>query len=542
MKIELYDTTLRDGAQGAGVAFTEADRLRVIHALDALGITYIEAGNFAIGSNDWEIFHRAAEIGAGLANARLVAFGSTRRAGERACDDGALCAIAASDVPVVAVFGKSWDYQVEQVLRTTREENLAMIADTIRFLKGAGKEVIFDAEHFFDGYSDSPGYALEVLATAHAAGADTLVLCDTNGGMLPDIVGMTVSTVHAHLPAAKIGIHCHDDMGMAVACSLSAVLAGAVQVQGTMSGIGERCGNANLCTLIPLLQVKLGFGCVSDGQLETLTATARHISEIANLDFNEREPFVGGYAFTHKAGMHIDAVRKRPRTFEHIAPERVGNRRNILISALSGRAALQEKMQAVLPSLTKDSPQVAAVLARVKAAEGRGYQYEDAEASLMLLIYEGLGLRHPLFAVETFKVMIDEPYTREHGMVGTGSTCSAMIKIAVDGAEEITAAEGCGPVNALDLALRKALMRFYPILDRVRLSDYKVRVSGSDSATASVVKVFIESTDGTRVWRTVGVSADIIDASWQALLDSVEFYLLSEEFGALPQTPPKGIF
>lgn len=529
MKIELYDTTLRDGTQGAGVSFTEADRLRVIHALDDLGITYIEAGNFSIGSNDWEIFRRAEEIGATLKNARLVAFGSTRRAGERAFDDAALRAIAKSSVPVVAVFGKSWAYQVEEVLHTTCEENLAMIADTVRFLKTTGKEVIFDAEHFFDGYSDSPTYALSVLSTAHEAGADTIVLCDTNGGMLPDIIGMTVSAVHEHLPGAKIAIHCHNDMGMAVACSLSAVLAGAVQIQGTVSGIGERCGNANLCTLIPLLQLKLGFCCVSDEQLASLTATTRAINEIANLDFDEREPFVGGYAFTHKAGMHIDAVRKRPRTFEHIAPERVGNSRNMLISELSGRAALQEKMQAVLPGLTKDSPQVAAVLARVKGAEGRGYQYEDAEASLMLLIYEGLGLRRSLFAVETFKVMVGEPYGRGHGMAGEGSSCTAMLKITVDGAEEITAAEGCGPVNALDLALRKALVRFFPAINRVRLTDYKVRVSGSDSATASVVKVFIESTDGTRVWRTVGVSADIIDASWQALLDSVEFYLLSAE-------------
>ena len=534
MKIELYDTTLRDGAQGAGVSFTEADRLRVIHALDDLGITYIEAGNFAVGSNDWEIFRRAAEIGATLKNARLAAFGSTRRVGERADDDAALRAIAGSDVPVVAVFGKSWAYQVEEVLRTTREENLSMIADTVRFLKSAGKEVIFDAEHFFDGYSDSPAYALEVLSTAAEAGADTITLCDTNGGMLPDIVGMTVSAVHAHLPGKKIAIHCHNDMGMAVACSLSAVLAGAVQIQGTVSGIGERCGNANLCTLIPLLQLKLGFACVSDEQLASLTAVTRAVNEIANLDFDEREPFVGGYAFTHKAGMHIDAVRKRPRTFEHIAPERVGNSRNILISALSGRAALQEKMQAVLPGLTKDSPQVAAVLAHVKAAEGRGYQYEDAEASLMLLIYAGLGLRRELFAVETFKVIVSEPYTRGRGTVVEGSTCSAMIKIAVDGVEEITAAEGCGPVNALDLALRKALLRFFPAIDHVRLTDYKVRVSGSDSATASVVRVFIESTDGTRVWRTVGVSADIIDASWQALLDSVEFYLLSEELKNTP--------
>lgn len=536
MKIELYDTTLRDGAQGAGVAFTEADRLRVIHLLDDLGINYIEAGNFAVGSNDWEIFRRADEIGAGLKHARLVAFGSTRRAGGQASTDPSLGAIAESGVPVVAVFGKSWDYQVEHVLHTTLEENLEMIADTVRFLKAAGKEVIFDAEHFFDGYSDSPAYALRVLRTAAEAGADTLVLCDTNGGMLPDIIGMTVAAVRGHLPNAKLAIHCHDDMDMAVACSLSAVLAGTVQVQGTMSGIGERCGNANLCTLIPLLQLKLGFSCVSEDQLATLTRAARQISEIANLDFDEREPFVGGYAFTHKAGMHIDAVRKRPRTFEHIAPERVGNSRNLLISELSGRSALQEKMQAVLPSLTKDSPQVAAVLSRVKAAEGKGYQFEDAEASLMLLIYEGLGMRRPLFAVETFKVMIGEPYSRDHGMDGVGSTCSAMIKITVDGAEEITAAEGCGPVNALDLALRKALGRFFPTLDRVRLTDYKVRVSGSDSATASVVKVFIESTDGTRVWRTVGVSADIIDASWQALLDSVEFYLLHRsivEHGAI---------
>ncbi|MBR6709437.1 MAG: citramalate synthase [Clostridia bacterium] len=526
MKIELYDTTLRDGAQGAGVAFTESDRLRVIHILDDLGISYIEAGNFAIGSNDWEIFRHAEEIGSTLKHARLVAFGSTRRAGVAADADPALCAIAASAVPAVAVFGKAWDYQVEQVLHTTLEENLEMIADTVRFLKAAGKEVLFDAEHFFDGYSDSPTYALRVLDTAAEAGADTIVLCDTNGGMLPDIIGMTVSAVRTHLPDVKLSIHCHDDMDMAVACSLSAVLAGAVQVQGTILGIGERCGNANLCTLIPLLQLKLGFGGVSDEQLATLTRAARQISEIANLDFDEREPFVGGYAFTHKAGMHIDAVRKRPRTFEHIAPERVGNSRNLLISELSGRAALQEKMRAVLPTLTKDSPQVAAVLARVKEAEGKGYQYEDAEASLMLLIYEGLGLRRPFFTVKTFKVMIGEPYSRDHGIDGVGSTCSAMIKIAVDGAEEITAAEGCGPVNALDLALRKALVHFFPMIDQVRLTDYKVRVSGSDSATASVVKVFIESTDGKQVWRTVGVSADIIDASWQALLDSVEFFLL----------------
>ncbi|MBQ3127349.1 MAG: citramalate synthase [Clostridia bacterium] len=542
MKIELYDTTLRDGAQGAGVSFNEGDRLRVIHALDELGINYIEAGNFAIGSNDWEIFRRAGEIGAELKNARLVAFGSTRRAGERAFDDAALRAIAKSDVPVVAVFGKSWLSQVEEVLHTTREENLAMIADTVRFLKGAGKEVIFDAEHFFDGYSDNPIYALEVLATAHAAGADTLVLCDTNGGILPDIVGMTVTAVRSHLTDAKLGIHCHNDMGMAVACTLSGVLSGAAQIQGTISGIGERCGNANLCTLIPLLQLKLGFGCVSDAQLSSLTAAARTINEIANLDFDEREPFVGGYAFTHKAGMHIDAVQKNPGSFEHIVPERVGNSRNLLISALAGRAALREKMQNVLPGLTKDSPQVAAVLAHVKAAEGRGYQYEDAEASLMLLIYEVLGLRRELFTVETFKVMVGEPYTRGRGAAAEGSSCTAMIKITVDGAEEITAAEGCGPVNALDLALRRALTRFFPAINRVRLTDYKVRVSGSDSATASVVRVFIESTDGTRVWRTVGVSADIIDASWQALLDSVEFYLLSEELGALPQTSPKGTF
>ena len=542
MKLELYDTTLRDGTQGAGISFTEADRLRVIHALDDLGITYIEAGNFSVGSNDWEIFRRAGEISAGLKHARLVAFGSTRRVGERAFDDAALRAIAKSDVPVVAVFGKSWIYQIEEVLHTTCEENLAMIADTVSFLKTAGKEVIFDAEHFFDGYSDNPAYALRVLSAAAEAGADALVLCDTNGGMLPDIIGMTVEAVRAHLPEAKLGIHCHNDMGMAVACSLSAVLAGAVQVQGTISGIGERCGNTNLCTLIPLLQLKMGFSCVSDEQLTALTHTARFVNEVANLDFDEREPFVGGYAFTHKAGMHIDAVRKHPRTFEHIDPDRVGNSRNMLISALSGRAALREKMAAILPGLTKDSPQVAAVLARVKAAEGRGYQYEDAEASLMLLIYEALGLRRTFFAVETFKVMVGEPYSRGRGAEAEGSSCTAMIKIAVDGAEEITAAEGCGPVNALDLALRRALLRFFPQINRVRLTDYKVRVSGSDSATASVVKVFIESTDGIRVWRTVGVSADIIDASWQALLDSVEFYLLSNDLGALPQTPPKETF
>ena len=526
MKLEIYDTTLRDGAQGAGVSFTDKEKLAVIDALDRLGICYIEAGYFSGSRADVDFFNRVASLP--LRNADIVAFGSTRRLDETAQDCEWLRAAAGCAVRTIAIFGKASRRQAELVLGATPEQNLAMIRDTVEFLKSAGKRVIFDAEHFFDGYSDDPEYALRVLETADAAGADRIVLCDTNGGMLPDIIGMTTSAVHRKFPDMKLGIHCHNDLGMAVACTFSGVLAGAMHFQGTVMGIGERCGNADLCTLIPLLQLKMGYSCIDREQVELLTPISREISELANIDFDERRPFIGGYAFTHKAGTHIDAVQKSPDSFEHIDPADVGNRRNVLISELSGRSALAEKMCSIVPGLTKNSPEVATALEKIKRYEARGYQYENAEASLMLLLLDALGRRREFFRIDKFQVVVGQPYRSRHsGIFGDGSKCTATIKVTVGDAQEITAAEGDGPVNALDLALRKALLGFYPVLDRVRLTDFKVRVfSAGGAATASSVRVFIESTDGELVWRTTGVSTDIIDASWQALLDSIEFRLM----------------
>ena len=527
MKIEIYDTTLRDGIQGCGVDFSTEDKITVLHTLDRLGVTYIEVGMLTDAASVDYCQLVAAEK---LETAVPVIFGQTCRPGEACRDNPALAAMAACPLPVAAIYGKSWLYQVEQVLHTTAEENLRMIWDTVMYLKAAGKKVFFDAEHFFDGYSDNAEYALRVVETAFTAGADRVILCDTNGGMLPDTIGLVVSAVIQQYGIGKIGIHCHNDLGMAVAGSVSAVLSGASQVQGTISGFGERCGNANLNTLIPVLQLKLGFDCIG-GNLTGLTSCARRISETANRAFNENEPFVGGYAFTHKAGTHIDGVTKAPRSFEHMDPAAVGNRRNIVISSLSGRAALADKMRSYLPpeDLTKDSPRLLELSRILKEREALGYDYEDAAASLALVIEEVLNQRKRYFDLLHFKVMVENSPlgTLQEPMYPTADTdmtAIATIKIAVEGREELTAGEGNGPVNAMDEALRRALVRFYPQISQMRLTDYKVRVLNS-GATASVVRVLIESTDGLEVWRTVGVSPDIITASWQALRDSVEYML-----------------
>lgn len=525
MKVEIYDTTLRDGAQGAGIDFTDDNRISIIHALDALGVSFIEAGN-AASPNDAAFFAECDKIE--LSVAELVAFCATRRAGKRADEDPVLVSLAASPVKYVAIVGKAWEYQVSYVLNTTPEENIAMIVDSVSYLRDAGKHVFFDAEHFFDGYGDNPTYAVDVLRAALDAGAERLVLCDTNGGMLPDAVGVVVNSVHQKLPAAQLAIHCHDDMGMAVACSTEAVLCGAVQVQGTVCGIGERCGNCNLNTVIPVLQLKLGYSCVPKENLSMLTRTARSVMETANLSFNEHAPFIGGYAFTHKAGMHIDAVRKTPRTFEHMTPELVGNASNLLISGIAGKSAYHAVLERLAPELNIEvgTERFNTVIAKIKEYEARGFQFENAEASLLLVVLEALGLRKSAFELLTFRVMISEPLS-----INPDSKCSALIKVAIPDAEgsrteELTAAEGDGPVNALDVALRRALSRFYPTLADCRLSDYKVRVLDSASeTTASSVRVLIESTDGVSVWRTIGVSVDIVDASWQALRDSIEYYL-----------------
>lgn len=525
MKIEIYDTTLRDGAQGAGIDFTDDNRISIIHALDELGVSYIEAGNLA-SAKDADFFSECNKIK--LKNAELTAFCATRKVCQNAADDPTLKLAASLPIKYIAVVGKASKYQVNTVLGTSPEENLEMIRDTVSFLTLSGKHVFFDAEHFFDGYSDDPLYAVKVLRTAHDAGAERLILCDTNGGMLPDAIGLVVTSVRKKLPEAKLGIHCHDDMDMAVACSTEAVLMGAVQVQGTICGIGERCGNCNLNTVIPILQLKLGFSCVTKDQLSRLTQTARNIVETANLAFNEHSPFVGGYAFTHKAGMHIDGVIKSPRAFEHMMPELVGNASNLLISGIAGRSAYRAVLERIAPELniTPGTERFNSVISKIKEYESRGFQFENAEASLLLVILEALGLRKSAFELLTFRVMISEPLS-----INPGSKCSALIKVAIPDenggrSEELTAAEGDGPVNALDVALRRALSRFYPQLADVRLSDYKVRVLDSASdTTASSVRVLIESTNGVSVWRTVGVSVDIVDASWQALRDSIEYYL-----------------
>ncbi len=518
MKIQVLDTTLRDGAQGFGIAFTERDKLNIIKALDHLGVSYLEIGNFAL-EEDCRLFEAAAALSP--EHAKLTAFGATRRPNTRPEDDAALMRVASSPIPAVTVFGKAHLLHVYDILRTTPEENLSMIRDTVSFLVKSGKEVLFDAEHFFNGYSDNAPYALEVLKTALDAGASAIVLCDTNGDMLPDIIGMVTERVRAEFPTAVIGIHCHNDLGMAVACTLSGVLGGADMVQVTVSGIGERCGNANLSTVIPLLQLKMGYQVISENALATLTATARYINEVANRAFNESEPFVGGTAFTHKAGMHVDAVYKDPASFEHIDPATVGNERHILITSLSGKSAIYQKLSRLVEGVTKESSIVSAAVERIKSLEAEGYRFEDAEGSLILRlkeVAEGESMNR-YFELMNFRVLISESKNANELL------CSALVKIAVGGREEITAADGEGPVNALDLALRKALVCFYPEISAIRLCDYKVRVLDSGDNTASKVLVRVSTTDGKAEWSTVGVSTDIIDASWQALSDSMVYFL-----------------
>ncbi|MBO6052587.1 MAG: citramalate synthase, partial [Clostridia bacterium] len=479
MKIEIFDTTLRDGAQGVGVEFSADDKLRVIHVLDRLGVDYIEAGMITDAATA-AFFDALGPVQRELTCAKLTVFASTAKVGTDAAEDALLAMAAKAPVPAATVYGKAWLYQVTEVLGATAEENLRLIRDSVAYLAASGKEVLFDAEHFFDGWADNPEYAMAVVDAAFEAGASRVILCDTNGGMLPDVVGLVTGAVRKKHD--RVGIHCHNDMGMAAACSVAAVLAGAQQIQGTVSGIGERCGNANLNTLIPVLQCKLGFDCIGD-RLSTLTAAARAVSDAANLSFDESEPFVGGYAFTHKAGTHIDGVAKRPRSFEHIDPAAVGNERNTVVSGLSGRAAVIDKMRAAFPEerFSKDDPRVLCAAAMIREREAEGFDYEDASASLALVLDEALGVRQSFFRLESLKVIVDEN-------AGDAFSASAVIKIAVGEREYLTAGEGNGPVNAIDEALRRALLRFYPEIASMHLTDYRVRVLDS-RATASAVRV-----------------------------------------------------
>jgi 2-isopropylmalate synthase len=514
----LYDTTLRDGAQTEGVSFSADDKLKIARKLDRLGIHYVEGG-FAPAMNpaDADFYQRLREEP--MANARLVVFGMTRRANVRADDDPMLRSVVETGASAAALVAKAWDLHVTEALRVGLDENLRMIRDSVAYVKDRGLEVGLDLEHFFDGYLHNREYALECLRAAAEAGADWICLCDTNGGCLPHQVTEAVRAAAAAVDV-PLGIHAHDDSGLAVANTLAAVQAGVSQVQGTINGYGERCGTANLCAVIPNLQLKMGRSCLPPGHLERLYETAHFVASVANMPPPERDPYVGRSAFSHKGGMHVDAMLKHPKTYEHVRPEDVGNERRYLISDLAGRSAVLFKAQALDLGLDRDSPQTREIVARLKEMEQAGYQFEGAEASFELLLQKSVGRYRPRFDLEGFRVIVEKDRS---GEIKTEAT----IKVKVNGEQEHTAAEGDGPVHALDNALRKALGRFYPTLGDIRLTDFKVRVvNAPEQATAAAVRVMVESRSGARTWTTVGVHTNIIEASWQALVDGVEYGLL----------------
>jgi 2-isopropylmalate synthase len=517
-RIAILDSTLRDGAQGEGISFSVADKLKIAKALDELGVDLIEAGNPGSNPKDLDFFKEAKALG--LKSAQLAAFGSTRRRGATCVEDEALASLLGADTPIVVIFGKSWDLHVKHVLKVSLEENLAMIGDTVAYLRAAGRRVIYDAEHFFDGYAADGDYALKTVRAAAEAGAECVVLCDTNGGSLPDRVGELAAIAVREL-GLPIGIHAHNDSGLAVANSLAAVKAGAVQVQGVLAGFGERCGNANLSTLVADLTLKMGLECLRPDSLPKLSRITRSVAEIANVNFDEGMPYVGLHAFAHKAGMHVDAVLKISQSFEHVSPDAVGNERRILASEVGGRSVILERVKRLDPTATKESPLVAQVVKRLKEMERLGYQFEGADASLELLMRKAAGKYRPFFELRHYRTIGEPP---SDGRLSS----QAMVKLSVDGEDSISAAEGDGPVHALDQALRKALERFYPSLGTMRLTDFKVRVLDSKSATAATVRVLIESSDGEGAWTTVGVSTDLIEASWIALVDSIEYKLIND--------------
>ena len=517
--ITVLDTTLRDGAQGEQIAFSLTDKLNITKALDEFGVSYIEAGSPASNPKDAQFFRAARELP--LRHARLCAFGSTRRKNTAPASDESLRALLTAETPTVAVFGKAWDWHVEEILQTTPAENLDMIAESVTYLRENGREVIFDAEHFFDGFAANPDYATAVIAAAARAGAARICLCDTNGGTMPTQVFRTVSAMVARFPEVRFAIHSHNDSGCAVANALVAVEAGVTQVQGTFTGIGERCGNADLVAIIAGVVLKKHRAC--DGDLSQLCATAGKIAEIANLKIPNNAPYIGQSAFAHKAGTHIDGVLKNSAAFEHISPEAVGNQRRFLVSEVAGRGMVLEKIKKFAPDIAKDAPALRAVLDALKERENLGYQYEAADASFELLAKKVLGQYRKHFSLVFYKTIGEFPAPESE------LPASVIIKVEVDGRTEMAAAAGNGPVNALDGALRKALAVFYPAAGEVFLTDYKVRVLEENAATAAKVRVLIESSDGVRTWSTVGVSRDIIEASVQALTDAVEYKLASED-------------
>ena len=529
MRVSIYDTTLRDGSQGEGVNFSLQDKLLLTRRLDEIGVDYIEGGYPLSNPKDAEYFRAVREIP--LAHAKVVAFGMTRKKNGTAAGDTGLNALLAAQTPVVTIVGKTWDFHVTNVLGATLDDNVAMIADSVAHCRAAGREVFYDAEHFFDGYRANSEYALRTLRAAATAGASVVILCDTNGGTMPERVAEVVARVKAELPC-EVGIHCHNDCELAVANTLAAVRAGATQVQGTMNGIGERCGNVDLVSVIANLALKYGADVLKPGSLQRLTETSRYVYELANMNFRTGQPFVGQSAFAHKGGMHTHAVAKNPATYEHITPEAVGNERRILVSELSGQSTILTKTAKY--QINHDKALLAKILGAVQDLENQGYEFEAAEASFDLLVRKvaklhkpwevdkKLTLYKPWFERVSYRVNIE---ARETGTPVTEGT----VRLKVRDQIEHTASEGDGPVNALDGALRKALVRFYPRLTEMQLVDYKVRVVNPRAGTAARVRVVIESRDGTDAWGTVGVSENVIEASWLALVDSIEYKLFKDD-------------
>jgi len=519
--LELYDTTLRDGTQMEGISLSVEDKLKIAQKLDELGIHYIEGGWPGSNPKDAEFFVRAQSLR--LANAKIAAFGSTRRAGVRAEDDPNLRALLDARTPAVTLVGKANEAHVRLVLETTREENLAMIRDSVAYMKGQGKVAFFDAEHFFDGFRDNAEYALECLRAAAEAGADCLVLCDTNGGTITSKVIEAVAA--ARRLGAPVGIHAHNDADLAVANTLAAVEAGATHVQGTINGYGERCGNANLVSVIPNLKLKMGIDCLSDEQLARLTEISHYVSEVANMVPNPHAPYVGASAFTHKAGLHVAAIVKAESSYQHMEPELVGNEKRILVSEWAGYRNVLTKLKEQGVDIPPSGEEARRLLEQVKLAESQGYQYEGAEASFELLARRSQPGYEPPFELKDFLVVVRRHSEPERGEAGE-MLAEVAVKVRVEAETMHTVAEGDGPVNALDLAVRKALVEFYPTLEAVKLVDYKVRIVDSPSGTAAIVRVLIESTDGEHTWTTVGCSPNIIEASWLALSDSLEWWLV----------------
>ncbi|NEP12293.1 MAG: citramalate synthase [Symploca sp. SIO2C1] len=532
--IWIYDTTLRDGSQREGLSLSIEDKLRIARQLDELGIPFIEGGWPGANPKDVQFFWQLKEEP--LKQAEVVAFCSTRRPHKAAAEDKMLQAILAAGTRWVTIFGKSWDLHVRAGLNTSPEENLAMIQDTIEYLRSQGRRVIYDAEHWFDGYKNNPEYALQTLITARDAGAEWLVLCDTNGGTLPVEVSQIVREVikatgvgnnespipHSPFPIPQLGIHTHNDSDTAVANALAGVHEGVRMVQGTINGYGERCGNANLCSLIPNLQLKLGYSCIEDEQLARLAQVSRLTSEVVNLAPDDHAPFVGRSAFAHKGGIHVSAVARNPLTYEHIQPEQVGNQRRIVISDQSGLSNVLAKARSFGHELNKQDPACRQILGRLKALESEGYQFEAAEASFDLLMREALGYRQQPFELKGFQVQCDIL----QGINTTYDSALATIKVAVNGEDILEAAEGNGPVAALDAALRKALVKFYPEIAVYQLTDYKVRILNGGSGTSAKTRVLVESSNGEQRWTTVGVSTNILEASYQAVVEGIEYGLL----------------